>query len=204
MGYDFERSMDDVVDVVRRAKEQDGAVILLGAGCSKTAGIPLASDFRAIIEKRFPLDYARAARRKETGYQQLMAEISAGERRDLLAEYIDKAKLNWAHIALAELIKGGFIARAHAQLRSTRGAGVRSLERLSSHLRLRGFPDFQARFRTDSCRLLPARAEIRLSAAKYRTRVPRAHREAPARVPGGPGWQTVDRGRLQWRKRPGL
>jgi NAD-dependent SIR2 family protein deacetylase len=54
MGYDFERSMGDLVDVVRRAKEQDGAVILLGAGCSKTAGIPLAGDFRAIIEERSP------------------------------------------------------------------------------------------------------------------------------------------------------
>ena len=111
MAYDFERKIDDVVDVLRSAKARKGAVILLGAGCSKTAGIPLADDFCTIIKERYPLDYNRAKRLGKTSYQHLMAEISAGERRDPLAEYIDNAKLNWAHIALATLIKEGYIAR---------------------------------------------------------------------------------------------
>jgi tetratricopeptide (TPR) repeat protein len=107
----YERKIEDVVDALRRAQEQEGAVILLGAGCSKTAGIPLAPEFCSIIKERYPRDYERAEQRKKVGYQDLMAEISAGERRDLLAEHIDNAKLNWAHIALAELIKQGYIAR---------------------------------------------------------------------------------------------
>ena len=107
----YERSIEDVVAIVRRAKEHDGAVILVGAGCSKTAGIPLAPEFCSIIKDRFPREYERASQRKKVGYQDLMAQIAPGECRDLLAEFIDKAKLNWAHIALAELIKQGYFAR---------------------------------------------------------------------------------------------
>ncbi len=111
MTYDYRRVMDDVVEAARRAQGSDGLVVLLGAGCSKSAGIPLAGELCADIAKRYPLDYERARARNRTGYQDLMAEIPAGERRDLLAAYIDGAKLNWAHIALACLIRKGYIAR---------------------------------------------------------------------------------------------
>ena len=40
-----------------------------------------------------------------------MAELSLGERRDLIATYVDKARINWAHIAIAQLMKAGFVDR---------------------------------------------------------------------------------------------
>ena len=40
-----------------------------------------------------------------------MAALERGVRRDLIGAYIDKAKINWAHIALAQLIDGGYVDR---------------------------------------------------------------------------------------------
>src|SRR5690606_15726494 len=109
---DFDRSLDDLVDAVRRAKGRgDGVAVLLGAGCSKTSGIPLAAEFCALIREGWPRAYARAEREGQAGYQHLMAELPPGERRDLLARYIDVAKMNWAHISLAALVREGYVAR---------------------------------------------------------------------------------------------
>jgi hypothetical protein len=41
-----------------------------------------------------------------------MAALERGVRRDLVGSYIDKAKINWAHLALAQLIDAGYIDRA--------------------------------------------------------------------------------------------
>lgn len=50
-----ERSIDDVVATVRRARDNGVAcTLLIGAGCSVTAGIPTAEGFVRIIEKNFP------------------------------------------------------------------------------------------------------------------------------------------------------
>jgi tetratricopeptide (TPR) repeat protein len=57
---------------------------------------------------RFPAAYARAASRD---YPDCMAALERGVRRDLIGAYIDKAKINWAHIALAQLIDGGYVDR---------------------------------------------------------------------------------------------
>jgi len=101
--------MDDVVETVKNAKERGKkCTLLIGAGCSVTAGIPTAKGFVEIIEK----DYTRAFKRAKTKtYAHCMAELSLGERRDLIADYVDKAKVNWAHIAIAQLMKAGFIDR---------------------------------------------------------------------------------------------
>ena len=101
--------MDDVVETVKNAKERGKkCTLLIGAGCSVTAGIPTAKGFVEIIEK----DYTRAFKRAKTKtYAHCMAELSLGERRDLIADYVDKAKVNWAHIAIAQLMKAGFVDR---------------------------------------------------------------------------------------------
>jgi len=40
-----------------------------------------------------------------------MAELSVAERHDLISKYINKAKLNWAHLAIAQLLKEGYVDR---------------------------------------------------------------------------------------------
>ncbi|MDZ4779905.1 MAG: hypothetical protein SGJ19_06615, partial [Planctomycetia bacterium] len=106
----MERSIDDVVETVRKAKErQKKCTLLIGAGCSVKANVPLASGFVKLIEQEWPAAYKRADNPK--GYPQCMAQLAPTERRDLIAKYVDEAKINWAHIAIAQLIKHGYVDR---------------------------------------------------------------------------------------------
>ena len=40
-----------------------------------------------------------------------MAQLSPSEQRDLIGEYVDRAQINWAHIAIAQLMKHGHVDR---------------------------------------------------------------------------------------------
>src|ERR1700681_2272493 len=92
----------------RRTRPDRGASLLIGAGCSLTAGIPLASGFVSEIERRFKSAYQRA---DEKTYAACMAELASGEQQDLIGGFVDQAKINWAHIAIAVLIKEGYVDR---------------------------------------------------------------------------------------------
>lgn len=104
-----ERSIDDIVDTLRRAKQEGVACsLLIGSGCSVTAGIPTAEGFVRIIESEYPRQYDRAPNKT---YLDCMTQLSPGERHVLIASYIEKSKVNWAHIAIAQLINAGVIDR---------------------------------------------------------------------------------------------
>ena len=81
---------------------------MIGAGCSFKAGIPTASGFVEIIRDRYKLAYQRAP---EKTYPKCMAELLLSERRDLIAQYVDKAHVNWAHLCIALLIQAGYVDR---------------------------------------------------------------------------------------------
>lgn len=40
-----------------------------------------------------------------------MAELTLSERRDLIAQYVDEARINWAHLCIALLIQAGYVDR---------------------------------------------------------------------------------------------
>lgn len=104
-----ERTLDDVARQLQGNKKRNrSCALLIGAGCSVQAGIPLARGFIDEIQNRFPDEYARAP---EKTYPHCMGELSAADRHDLISEFIDQAKVNWAHISIGQLMKGGFIDR---------------------------------------------------------------------------------------------
>ena len=103
----FRRSIEDIVESLRDPPLRGrGCSLLIGAGCSVEGGIPDAAGFVEIIEQRYPQAFRRAS---EKTYPQCMAELTLGERRELVAEYVDKAKINWAHIGIACLMKHGYV-----------------------------------------------------------------------------------------------
>jgi hypothetical protein len=106
------RSVERVVEAVKSANERKGGKggcsLLLGAGCSASAGIPVASRFIEIIKERFPRAAMHA--RRDT-YPELMASLSPDERRGLIKGFIDKARINTTHLAISGLLKAGYIDR---------------------------------------------------------------------------------------------
>jgi tetratricopeptide (TPR) repeat protein len=103
------REIEDIVETLKNAKERGKKCsVLIGAGCSVAAGIPSARGFVNIIKERYPRDYERA---DEKTYPKCMAQLSVDEQRSLIVEFVDKAKVNWGHIALAQLMKEGYVDR---------------------------------------------------------------------------------------------
>ena len=103
------RSVDEIAEVLQDMKSRGRSCsLLIGAGASLAAGIPTAAGFVDIIKERNPLAYARAS---EKTYPKCMAKLLLNQRRNLIAEFVDKAKINWADIGIGLLMQAGYIDR---------------------------------------------------------------------------------------------
>ena len=103
------RTIDEIRETLENAKSRGrGCALLIGAGCSVKAGIPVASDFVNKIRETYKLAYARAP---EKTYAKCMSQLLLAERRDLIAKYVDAARVNWAHLCIALLMKEGYVDR---------------------------------------------------------------------------------------------
>ncbi|MCU5065484.1 SIR2 family protein [Bacillus pacificus] len=103
------RDLEDVVSALKKAKEDNVNVnLLIGAGCSVTANIPAAQGMVDTIKKEFPGEFKRA---KIKDYPNCMSKLTPSERRNLISRIVKDAKVNWTHIAIAQLLKHGYINR---------------------------------------------------------------------------------------------
>lgn len=103
------REIDDVINALKCANKENIHVnLLIGAGCSVTAGIPTAKGMVDEIRKQYPLEYKRA---KTKNYAECMSKLTPSERRNLICKYVSEAKVNWAHLSIAQLLKHGYISR---------------------------------------------------------------------------------------------
>ena len=83
----------------------EGRIFFLGAGASKTGGIPLANEIISEInEKHQNNPSLKKLKEEEKTYANLMDALSPNERNKLLKGYINSAKINVAHIYLAQLM----------------------------------------------------------------------------------------------------
>lgn len=83
-------------------------VLIIGAGVSASAGIPLAHEIIEIIKNTYPEKCFRSNPKTYTDY---MKVISPSERKDLINSFIEKSNLNIAHLYMAQLIKMGYVDR---------------------------------------------------------------------------------------------
>ncbi len=102
----IEAQMDEVVALVDKTRP---ATVLLGAGASVSANIPLAAGIVEQALKKY--SYLRNRLGDKPTYVACMASLLSGPRQDLIREVCEQAKINWAHIALAQLIKNRFVNR---------------------------------------------------------------------------------------------
>lgn len=105
----MERPINDIVETLKEGNNHGrGCTLLIGAGCSVTAGIPTAAGFVEHIKGHHNSAYQRAGSKT---YPHCMYELSPGQRRDLIAQYVDGARINWGHVAIAQLMKCGYVDR---------------------------------------------------------------------------------------------
>lgn len=107
------------------AKQEDGAILLVGAGISVSAGIPPAQKLMQIAIENFSNYFTEEEQRlakeelNQLQYNDIMTKLSNVKRKELFKWFIEgnkdkgieKAKLNFAHIAIAELLKQGYFSR---------------------------------------------------------------------------------------------
>ncbi|UNP89581.1 hypothetical protein MNZ22_04085 [Aeromonas encheleia] len=104
--------ISDLAEFMRKAKKNNKPfVFFTGAGCSFTAGIPLAKKLIEDMHKNFKTELKLLVGADREDYGKCMAQIGRDDRRRFLKSYIDEAKINWAHIALACLLREGYIGR---------------------------------------------------------------------------------------------
>lgn len=102
-------SIEKIVDGLKRAKsKRRGCILLTGAGCAVSAGIPDAAGWVARIKDRFPKAFSNA---QAKDYHSLVQALTPEDRSQIFSETLQKAKVNWAHIAVAQMMKEHFVDR---------------------------------------------------------------------------------------------
>lgn len=102
----------DISELVRQAKDNGTPyTILTGAGCSQSAGIPLAGELVTEMNSKFGVQLNNLSEEDRSNYNKCMNALTHQERRQLLQSHIKNANINWAHIGLAALMDNGYTQR---------------------------------------------------------------------------------------------
>lgn len=109
---DYLYTVEDLAQFMDISKKAGNPFIFItGAGCSVTADIPLAKEIVSELNEIFALELKPLSDKDRKDYGKCMGRLETSKRREYLQNYIGKAKINWAHIALACLMKEGYIRR---------------------------------------------------------------------------------------------
>ncbi|MCH8942965.1 MAG: hypothetical protein IIA48_11080 [Bacteroidetes bacterium] len=93
-----------------KERELPKPIFFLGAGASKSGGIPLPSEIVDDILKEYKdSPKVMSLNTNEYTYPKLMECLNPNERNELLKGYIDSARINVTHIYLAQLITQGYV-----------------------------------------------------------------------------------------------
>ena len=105
-------TIKDIAKTLKDSKKQGTPVIVFtGAGCSKSAGMPLASELIAEINRKHKGNLKSLSDQEKKDYGLCMSKLTPHEQKTLIEKHITKAKINWAHIALGSLLKNGYLGK---------------------------------------------------------------------------------------------
>ena len=108
----LDRNIDLIKRYLQSAKDEgQPTALLMGAGASISAGIPLADGFVKIINDNYDFKLVGATSEQRKSYQYCMWCLPLSNRKAVIKAELAKARLNWGHIALAQLIKEGYFSR---------------------------------------------------------------------------------------------
>ena len=108
-----EKSIEHIVHRLSEYKKStgNGAIVLLGAGCSISGGIPSAGKLvKEVLEMHKNNPDIKQICEQDPTYAQLMTCLESSDRRSIFEHYVKKeAKINATHIYLAQLVDNGFV-----------------------------------------------------------------------------------------------
>ncbi|WP_125722862.1 TPR end-of-group domain-containing protein [Flavobacterium ustbae] len=105
-------TIEDLAYLINQAKQENlpKPIVFLGAGASKSGGVPLATEItKDILIKYADKPNIKNLEESDKTYPILMSCLTPFERNKLLKQYIEEAKINVTHIYLAQLIINGYI-----------------------------------------------------------------------------------------------
>jgi len=101
--------IEKIVNGLKKAKSNGrGCILLTGAGCSSPAGIPDSAGWVERIKNRFPKTFSNTPVKD---YHHLVQALTQEERFQTFSETLQNARINWAHIAIAQMMKENFVNR---------------------------------------------------------------------------------------------
>ncbi len=101
-----------VIDFFRYCKnDQEELTIILGAGASVTAGIPSAPDIAREAYNAFPHLQSNQNLSVDSDYPTIMRYLNRKQIKQIIEPLLKDAQINWGHIALAQLVKKGYVSR---------------------------------------------------------------------------------------------
>lgn len=106
------QDIETIFKFIKRATDSGNPpAILIGAGASYSAGVPLAKGFVDAINADYSHCLHGAKEDEKSSYQFCMGRLSQADRKRLIEKALDSAKVNWGHIALAQMISNGTFSR---------------------------------------------------------------------------------------------
>jgi len=105
-------SIEELAYLMKQAKRDESGkpIFFIGAGVSKSGGIPLAKEIVKDLLEKFEDNFRIKSLNGETKtYSRLMSCLTPFERINILKTYINSAKINVPHIYLAQLINEDLI-----------------------------------------------------------------------------------------------
>ena len=111
--YTLEQVQDLAEEILHSKDSGRPFALLTGAGCSISAGIPSAKSLIKEINEtpKFKNRLRKLNGKEVDDYGLCMRQLPKNTRKELLTPHLKQAKVNWAHIAIASMMKEGFIER---------------------------------------------------------------------------------------------
>jgi len=101
-------------EMIKRKKfDANKFIFIIGAGCSFSAGIPLGNTIANEIKNKaeFKTSLQDIEDLENAQYMELMSHLTISERKQILEPHLKKAEMNWAHLAIANLISHNYVDR---------------------------------------------------------------------------------------------
>ena len=111
-------SINHLVEKLQQDKENTRCTLLVGAGCSFTSGVPLATEIVEIIKSKYPATWESSLKKNNgnSSYNEMMKSLTVHQRQVFFQDHVQNAKINLTHLCIATDRKSTRLNSSHSDL----------------------------------------------------------------------------------------